>query len=160
MSLLLSRTRVEREVTTLETRAITGDVFAVDDNPVNVRRLVEVLRTAGISVRAATSGVRALEAMREKRPDLVLLDVEMPGLDGWAVHEALRASEELSGVPVVFVSAHDSVLERARAFRSGAADWLTKPFDEAEILARVTTQLQLVRLSNENAALRAELAKR
>jgi CheY-like chemotaxis protein len=127
---------------------------------VNVRRLAEILKAAGIAVRAATSGVRALEAMREKAPDLVLLDVEMPGQDGWEVAAALRADERTRGLRVVFVSAHDGSLERARAFRSGAADWLTKPFDEAEVLARVATHLELVRLTKENAALRDELAKR
>jgi CheY-like chemotaxis protein len=141
-------------------RCLTGDVFVVDDNPVNIRRITEILKSVGVAPRAATSGARALPAIREKCPDLLLLDVEMPGQDGWAVLDALRADERTRGIRVVFVSAHDSPIERARAFRSGASDWLTKPFDDAEVLARVAAQLEIVALSRENEVLRAELERR
>jgi two-component system sensor histidine kinase/response regulator len=139
--------------------SLSGDVFLVDDNPVNLRRLAEILKGAGVQVRAATSGARALDAIRAHPPDLVLLDVEMPGKSGYEVCEALAADPATRGLCVVFVSAHDSPFEKTRAFLAGGADYLTKPFDAEEVLARVATQLAVVRLTRENEALKAELSR-
>jgi CheY-like chemotaxis protein len=137
---------------------LTGSVFAVDDNPVNLRRLVDLLKSVGLGVRAATSGARALEAMRLAPPDVVLLDVEMPGQDGFQVAAELRADPAMAAVRIVFVSANDGALERMRAFHASAADYLTKPFSDEEALARIGTQVEIARLARENEALRAELA--
>jgi peptide deformylase len=133
---------------------VTGDVLLVDDNPVNIRRLAEILKPAGVAVRAATSAVRALEAARAQPPDLVLLDVEMPDRNGFDVCAELAADPSTEGVRVVFVSAHDDRVQKSRAFRAGAVDWLTKPFDAEEVLARVATQLELVRLAREGESAR------
>jgi CheY-like chemotaxis protein len=138
---------------------LAGSVFAVDDNPMTLRRLVELLKSVGVSVRAATSGARALDAMRMQPPDVVLLDVEMPGQDGFQVAAQLRADPATTRVRIVFVSANDAAFERMRAFRASAADYLTKPFSDEEALARVGTQLELARLARENEALKAQLGR-
>ena len=138
---------------------LSGDVFIVDDNPVNIRRLSEVLKPAGAQIRAATTGARALEALRAQPADVVLLDVELPDSSGFAICEALLTDAGTRGLRVVFVTAHDSPLERSRAFRAGGADWMSKPFSDEEVLARVGTQLELARLAKENEALRRELGR-
>jgi two-component system, sensor histidine kinase and response regulator len=136
-----------------------GDVLVVDDNPVNVRRLVEVLKGAGIAVRAATSGAQAIDAIRAQPPDVLLLDIEMPDIDGFDVCTSLAGDPSTRAIRIVFVSAHDEVLERARAFRAGGVDYMTKPFADAEVVARVKTHLEVVRLTREVAALKAELER-
>lgn len=138
---------------------LRGDVLLVDDNPVNLRLLSEILKPAGLTVRAATSGGRALEAARAQVPDLVLLDIELPDLSGFEVCEALCADPKTRGLRVIFVSAHDSLLGRSRGFRAGGVDYLTKPYEAAEVLARVATQLDIALLTRENEALRAEIAR-
>jgi PleD family two-component response regulator len=135
------------------------DVLVVDDNPINIRRLAEVLKRAGWKVRAATSANRALDAIREQPPDLVLLDIELPDRSGIEVCRELRQDPRTHGVRVVFVSSHDSAVEKARAYAAGGADYLLKPLDEQEVMARVATQLEVARLTRENEALRAELAR-
>ena len=138
---------------------MTGDVFLVDDNPGNLRRLAEILKAAGVATRAATSAGRALAAVRTQPPDLVLLDIELPDGSGFDLCTELLAEPATKDLRVVFMSAHDGPLERARGFRVGGVDYLVKPYDEAEVLAKVATQLELVRLRRENAALRGPRAE-
>jgi len=141
-----------------ESAPMMGDVFLIDDNPVNIRRLAEILKPAGVQVRAATSGARALEAIRAHPPDLILLDVEMPDKNGFEVCEGLAAEPATRSIRVVFISAHDDPMQKTRAFRAGGVDYIAKPFSTEEVLARVATQLALVRLTRENEALKRELA--
>jgi DNA-binding response OmpR family regulator len=114
-------------------------VLVVDDD-VDVRTLVrELLTRAGYRVTEAPDGRAALRVLFDERPDLVLLDVSMPELDGWATLERIR---ELSDVPVVMLSAMGAELEKVRALRGGADDYVTKPFGRQELLARLETVLR------------------
>ena len=139
-----------------------ASVLVVDDD-VDVRSLVsELLARAGYSVSQAPNGREALRMLYDGRPDLIVLDVSMPELDGWATLERIR---ELSDVPVVMLSALDAELEKVRAFRSGADDYVTKPFGRQELLARVETVLRRaparqVRGSYADALLEVDFAER
>jgi DNA-binding response OmpR family regulator len=116
-----------------------GSVLVVDDDA-DVRALVtELLTRAGYHVTEAPNGREALKALFEQRPDLVLLDISMPELDGWATLDRIR---ELSDVPVVMLSAFGAELEKVRALRAGADDYVTKPFGRQELLARVESVLR------------------
>jgi diguanylate cyclase (GGDEF)-like protein len=127
----------------------TGDVFVIDDNPNNLALLTGILRQAGYRVRAANDGRRALSMVKALKPELIMLDITMPELDGFEVCSRLKADEELSDVPVIFISALDDVLDKVTAFRVGGVDYVTKPFQAEEVLARVETQLGLARLRDE-----------
>ena len=118
---------------------VSGGVLVVDDD-VDVRELVaELLARAGYSVSQAPNGREALKLLFDERPDLVLLDISMPELDGWATLERIR---ELSDVPVLMLSALGAELEKVRALRAGADDYVTKPFGRQELLARVESLLR------------------
>jgi DNA-binding response OmpR family regulator len=119
----------------------SASVLVVDDDP-DVRALVStLLGRAGYLVAEAPDGRAALKALYGQRPDLVVLDVNMPDLDGWATLERIR---ELSDVPVVMLSARGEELEKVRALRAGADDYVTKPFGRQELLTRVETVLRRV----------------
>jgi len=116
-----------------------ASVLVVDDDA-DVRTLVcELLARAGYTVSQAPDGREALRLLYDERPDLVVLDVSMPELDGWATLERIR---ELSSVPVVMLSALGAELEKVRALRGGADDYVTKPFGRQELLARVESVLR------------------
>ena len=120
-------------------------VMVVDDNPANVQLLGQVLDGAGYNVVPATSGVQALERAASRKPDLVLLDMVMPGMDGSEVIRRLHELPGLADLPVIFVTAADGVEHLARGFDLGAVDYLTKPFVPRELLARVRTHVELKR---------------
>jgi DNA-binding response OmpR family regulator len=114
-------------------------ILVVDDDP-DIRGLVrEVLDRRGFSVLEAGDGQEALRAFFDERPDLVVLDVQMPVLDGWKTLERIR---ELSDVPVVMLTARATELEKTRGLRAGADDYVTKPFGRQELLARVEALLR------------------
>lgn len=125
---------------------VTGVVLAVDDTPGNLRILVEALSSYGHEVLVATDGHAALDTVRYARPDLILLDVMMPGLDGFETCAALKASPETADIPIIFMTALSETEEKVRAFELGAVDYLTKPFEHAELLARVSTHITISRL--------------
>lgn len=139
-------------------------ILAVDDKPDNLRLLSNILTGAAYKVRKVTSGRLALDAARIEPPDLILLDVMMPELDGYQVCEALKQQPETCDIPVIFLSALDSQSDKVRAFTVGGIDYITKPFQQQEVLARVKTHLQLRRLSQslqqQNSQLQAEVEQR
>lgn len=112
-------------------------VLLVDDNTTNLQVLFQALSPEGYELLIAQSGEQALESAREGRPQLILLDVKMPGIDGFETLRRLRADEETAGIPVVFLSAHANVesIEEGKAL--GAQGYFTKPFQFDEILAKV-----------------------
>ena len=120
-----------------------GKVLIVDDNEANVRLLDVYLRAAGYSTEKAYDGEQALEKVREANPDLVLLDVMMPRLDGYEVCKRLRADEATNVVPVVMITALKDTEDRIRGIEAGADDFISKPFDKAELLARVKNLLRI-----------------
>jgi class 3 adenylate cyclase len=136
-----------------------GHVLVVDDVEKNARLLVDVLNARGIAARMVFSGEAALAAVAEEPPELILLDVMMPGLSGYDVCRTLRADARHQFLPIVLVTALDPATERARGLEAGADDFLAKPVQQAELLARVRSLLRIKRLYDENAAQAAALAE-
>jgi two-component system, sensor histidine kinase and response regulator len=122
-----------------------GRVMVVDDTPINLSLMEEMLTTAGYVVAAFPDGARALRAANVEPPDLILLDVMMPEMDGFQVCKQLKQEPRLSDIPVLFISALDDVSSKVKAFAAGGVDYVTKPFQPEEVLARVRTQLILRR---------------
>jgi PAS domain S-box-containing protein len=120
-----------------------ADILIVDDVPQNLDLLTHILTRAGYGVRAAGDGSVALEAARDKTPDLILLDIRMPVMDGFEVCRQIKARDETRDVPVIFISGlHDSA-DKVQGFNVGGVDYITKPIDQAEVLARVRIHLDL-----------------
>ena len=126
--------------------ASKGDVLIVDDTPANLRLLSQMLAEQGYHVRPVPDGPLALAAVRAEPPDLILLDIRMPEMDGYQVCEQLKADARTRDIPIIFISALDATQDKVRAFHTGGVDYITKPFQAAEVLARVETHLALRRL--------------
>lgn len=124
-------------------------ILIVDDVPENLRLLAAMLQQQGFRVRSATSSRRALEAARRAPPDLILLDICMPDLNGFEVCSQLKNDPTTQEIPVIFISAISETDDKIKAFRAGCVDYITKPFQELEVLARVKTQLKLRRQNQE-----------
>jgi len=135
-------------------------ILVVDDTPMNVKLLEGVLTGHGYEVLTAGSGAAALERVREDRPDLVLLDVVMPELSGYEVCRRLRADESTRLLPIVMVTALDPGQERVKGIEAGADDFLTKPINQAELLARVRSLLRVKALHDELGELNRTLEQR
>lgn len=120
-----------------------ADIVVVDDNTDNLRVLVSILKSKGYQTRPATSGALALDAIFAKPPDLILLDIMMPEMDGLEMCRRLKAAPEVRDIPVIFITALDELEEKLKAFAAGGADYITKPFQEPEVLARIEAQLTL-----------------
>jgi len=133
-------------------------ILVVDDTPANVRLLADLLEVKGYTVVTAAIGEEALAKVASEHPDLVLLDVMMPGLDGYEVCRAIRADPSLVILPVIMVTALDPARERIKGLEAGADDFLTKPVNQAELLARVRSLLRIKRLYDEVEQSKAELA--
>jgi two-component system, sensor histidine kinase and response regulator len=147
-----------------ETFKKTGDILLIDDTPDNLRFLSDLLSKAGYTVRKVISGEMGLEAAQIEPPDLILLDVKMPGLNGYSVCDRLKVSERTAEIPVIFLSAMDEELDKVMAFEAGGVDYITKPFQLVEVLARIEMHLQVSRLrqqlQQQNAQLQQEIAQR
>src|SRR5580658_8907313 len=126
-----------------------ASILVVDDLPANLQVLAGMLKDRGYKVRPVPSGKLALLAARRDPPDLILLDVNMPQMNGYEVCEQLKADDKLKGIPVIFISALSEPLDKVTAFASGGVDYLTKPPDLEELCARVETHLKLRRLQLE-----------
>lgn len=124
---------------------MADDIVLIDDNPQNLHLLCTILKNQGFRVRSFTSGKQALHAIQSERPDLFLLDVRMPEMDGYEVCRRLKADDEFKKIPVVFLSATHNLEDKIRALKAGGVDYITKPFQEAEVLARIESQLTIVR---------------
>ncbi|WP_333235324.1 response regulator [Microcoleus sp. S36bC1] len=120
-----------------------GNILIVDDLIENLHFLTKVLNKQGYKVRSVTNGKMALRTIHHNTPDVILLDIKMPEMDGYEVCEALKADENTSEVPVIFLSALDEVLDKVKAFKVGGVDYITKPFQAEEVIARIQTQLTI-----------------
>ena len=120
-----------------------SNIMVVDDNPDNLKVLEDMLRQEGYEVRSFPRGRLALTAAMRNPPDLILLDINMPEMNGYEVCEHLKSTEEVSGIPVIFLSALDETEDKVKAFRTGAVDYISKPFQCEEIQARVETHLKV-----------------
>jgi adenylate cyclase len=134
-------------------------VLVVDDVALNVKLLVDLLAVKGYATCSAATGEEALQVLERERPDLVLLDVMMPGMSGYEVCAAIRANPLHAMLPVVLVTALDPAQERARGLDAGADDFLSKPVSQAELLARVRSLLRIKALYDEVLRRTAELAE-
>jgi PAS domain S-box-containing protein len=137
-----------------------GTILVVDDTAESLRTLTGILQPAGYTVRPANSGDLALASIAAQPPDLILLDIRMPGLDGFEVCRRLKGAESTRNIPVIFQSAATDLADRLEGLRLGAVDYVTKPFQREELLARVKTHLELALLrGNLEAVVRARTAQ-
>ena len=128
---------------------IRGDILTVDDKPDNLRVLSKALAEQGHEVRAVLDGEMALSVVQTDPPDLILLDIRMPGMVGFEVCEKLKADQKTCHIPVIFLSALNDPTEKVKAFKAGGVDYITKPFQPEEVLARVNSQLTIDHLRRE-----------
>jgi class 3 adenylate cyclase/CheY-like chemotaxis protein len=139
-------------------------ILVVDDTSTNVRLLVKILTKKGYKVFVSYNGWEALSQLETKIPDLILLDVMMPGIDGYEVCQKVKADNRFQHVPIIFLSAADRVEDKVKAFSVGGADYITKPFQVAELLARIDNQMGLRRLQQQlidkNQELQQEIQER
>ncbi|MEG4085465.1 response regulator [Microcoleus sp. POL10_C6] len=141
-----------------------GNILIVDDTPENLQVLSATLCDRGYKVRGVINGKMAIRAARSGCPDLILLDIKMPEMDGYEVCTQLKEDPKTSEIPVIFISALDEVLDKLTAFQVGGVDYVTKPFHVAEVLARIEHQLTIQRLKKQlldrNKELQEEIIER
>ncbi len=141
-----------------------GNILVVDDTPDNLDLLTAILTDQGYKVRVALSGKLALRLVQIAPPDLILLDIMMPEMDGYKVCKELKASSRTQDIPVIFISALHEVFDKVKAFASGGIDYISKPFQVEEVLARIENQLLIRQLSQqlteENARMQQEISVR
>lgn len=139
-------------------------IMIVDDTLVNLKLLSDLLSEHGYQVRPVSSGVRALKSVLIEKPDLIILDVIMPEMDGYEVCRQLKLNEHSRDIPVIFISALDDAGNKVIGFKAGGVDYITKPFKKEEVLIRVETHLSLSRLQQQlqarNVQLEEEIAQR
>ena len=126
-----------------------GDILIVDDTPDNLRLLSTMLTERGYKVRSVINGPMALMGTKAAPPDLILLDINMPEMNGYEVCQCLKSDRQTCDIPVIFISALDEALDKVRAFETGGVDYITKPFQVEEVLARVENQLTLRQLQRQ-----------
>jgi len=136
------------------------DILIIDDTPDNLRVLSAMLTKQGYNVRKALNWQMALTACQTVLPDLILLDIMMPDVDGYEVCQRLKADTETSKIPIIFISALDDVFDKVKAFRAGGVDYITKPFEFEEVLVRVQNHLALRAAELKNEQINAELEDR
>ncbi|MEG4250800.1 hybrid sensor histidine kinase/response regulator [Microcoleus sp. Pol10D4] len=141
-----------------QTKQFLADILIVDDIPANIQLLSQLLLENGYKVRKLISGERALKAVELQAPDLILLDIKMPGMDGYEVCRQLKASEATCDIPIIFISALDDVFDKVKGFEAGGADYIIKPFEPVEVLARVSAQLKMQRLQQQLRCVNVQLA--
>lgn len=140
---------VEMNLPTADVLQKKPDILVVDDTPANLRLLTDLLKERGCKVRPVPGGQLAIQAVQKEKPDLILLDINMPGMNGYEVCERLKADDALKEIPVIFISALDETMDKIKAFAVGGLDYITKPFQFEEVEARVQTHLKLRRLQVE-----------
>ena len=148
-----------------------ADILVVDDTPDNLRLLIRILQKNGYKVRPVTNGSLALEAIQSSAPDLILLDIMMPDISGYELCQKLKAEPEFMEIPIIFLSALEEGINKAKAFEVGGSDYITKPFQVKEVLARVSNQLTVrslqmelqqknQKLTEQNVKMQQEIAER
>jgi len=140
------------------------EIMVVDDTPANLSLLVELLEKHGFKVRPVLTGRAAITAAVRRPPDLILLDMRMPEMDGLEVCARLKAKDVTRDIPILFISAHNATEEKLKAFQSGGFDFINKPFQVDEVMARINTHLKIQRLqaevANQNERLESMVAQR
>jgi signal transduction histidine kinase len=118
-------------------------ILIVDDNPNNIQVIANLIDLFGFEISIATNGEQALSIIERKKPDLVLLDIMMPGMDGFEVCRRIKQNQETKEIPVIFLTAKYDSVDKIRGFSIGASDYIAKPFNQYEVLARIRTQIKL-----------------
>jgi diguanylate cyclase (GGDEF)-like protein len=136
-----------------------ANILVVDDVEDNLEILEDLLTFDGHNVQTARSGIAAMQRVQESRPDLILLDILMPGMDGFEVCSQLKANESTRDIPVIFVSSMVDIDNKVKGFKVGGVDYINKPFHHAEILVRVNTHITLLRLRKDLETRNAELER-
>ncbi|MCP4348574.1 MAG: diguanylate cyclase [Desulfobacterales bacterium] len=141
-----------------------GTIVIVDDTPDNLRLLTQLLNEQGYKTRPIPNGERALSAIQKAPPDLILLDIMMPEMNGYEVCEKLKSDESIRDIPIIFLSALNEAIDKVKAFSVGGVDYVTKPFQAEEVLARIRTHLTLQKiqyqLQEQNTQLQQEVRQR
>lgn len=127
----------------------SGNILVVDDTPANLEVIVETLSAAGYTVWAVTSGQRALKQLQTHIPDLILLDIQMPEMDGFVTCKMIKANANTAGIPIIFITALSDTDSIIKGFSLGAVDYISKPFRELELLARIQTHIKLQALTQQ-----------
>jgi two-component system, sensor histidine kinase and response regulator len=144
--------------------SLDGCVLVVDDNPTNLSVLVNLLRDVGLRVLVATDGESAIEQIEYVKPDLILLDVMMPGIDGFETCQRLKANPETVKIPIIFMTALSETVDKVRGLSLGAVDYVTKPFEHEEVLVRIRTHLTIAKqrqtIETQNLELQTEICDR
>ena len=140
-----------------ETAHAIEPLLIVDDNPINLQVLRKTLSRTGHPLLTAENGEQALEMAREHHPSLILLDIMMPGMDGYEVCEKIKADPETDGAAVIFLSALEDSSAKLKGFAVGGVDYISKPFQADEVVARVQTHIKIHRLEQELARRNVEL---
>lgn len=133
----------------LEKNDRKADILVVDDTPANLRLLSNMMTEQGYNVRQAINGKMALTAVKAVQPDLILLDINMPEMNGYEVCERLKKEEKTRAIPIIFLSALDDTSDKIKAFQIGGVDYITKPFQFEEIIIRIQNQLTIQNLQNK-----------
>jgi diguanylate cyclase (GGDEF)-like protein/PAS domain S-box-containing protein len=141
-------------------QSVKGNILIVDDTPVNLHLLSATLTERGYDVRGVINGPMALRVTQTAPPDLILLDIKMPDMNGYEVCQRLKAEPETREIPVIFLSALDETLDKVRAFEVGGVDYITKPYQVPEVIARIETQLTLRKARLEIDQLNQQLEQR
>ncbi len=135
---------------------LSRDILIVDDETANLKLLAELLTQQGYQVRPTESPQLAIDSALRQPPSLILLDVKMPGMDGFEVCRRLKQDARTRDIPVIFISALQSTDDKVRGFEVGGVDFITKPIQEEEVLARVRTQMELRQMRHNLEHARAE----
>ncbi len=133
------------------------DLLVVDDSTSDLKLLSDILNKAGYTVRPANDGNLALRSMKAKLPAMVLSDIRMPGLDGYELCRRLKESEDSRDIPVIFLSVSANPLDKEKAFNIGGVDYISKPFEPKEVLARVRAHIRLRAIQQELEDINIEL---
>lgn len=133
-------------------QTMLNDILLVDDTPDNLRLLSTLLKEQGYKVRSVTSGAMAMTVIQNAPPALIFLDINMPGMSGYQVAEKLKTDPATAEIPIIFISALNETIDKVKAFSIGAVDYITKPFQFEEVLARLKTHLTLRHLQEQMAS--------
>ncbi len=142
----------------MKSNNVKSSMLLVDDDPINLNVLVDTLNNENLDVSIATSGEDALDLVETVHPDIILLDVIMPGIDGFEICRRLKEKETTHDIPVIFMTALVDTVDKIRGFDAGGVDYITKPFQHVEVLARVKAQLTIVHQQRQLRELNVSLA--
>lgn len=118
-------------------------ILMIDDNPSNLKLLTKILFEQSYGVRIAPSAKLGINSVMAEVPDLILLDIRMPDIDGYTLCQKLKANDNTCDIPIIFISGLEDTMDKVKAFKMGGVDYIVKPFDTKEVIARIENQLQI-----------------